>query len=224
MNFLECNLGFTYQSEDVLIFFGKIGCTMDNLIEHFSNYDFYKIKQTHSDIVIEGSSQVAEADAHWTSEINKALVVLTADCTPILIHNRISKCISAIHAGWRGVEKEILLKTLLLMQQKNNVASAFEIWIGPHILQDSFAVDLDVLNQLLASYKGANAESVFYKENIKYYVNLSEILRSQVNAALTSMPQLNFLMADTLTDPRFNSFRRDKNLSGRNISFIVRLK
>ncbi len=223
MNFSECNLGFRYQNEDVLVFFGKANCSFADVQAEFPTFEFYRIKQTHSDIVIQGSPQVAEADAHWCNQTNKALVILTADCTPILIHNSGLHSISAVHAGWRGVQQEILLKTLKLISSQNADASAFEIWIGPHILQKSFAVDLDVLHKLLDSYKGDNKNSVYYEQNSKFYVNLQDILQSQINKALPDFSKLNELKIDTLTDSRFNSYRRDKNLSGRNISFIARL-
>lgn len=224
MNFSECNLGFKYQNEDVLVFFGKAKCSFTDIQAEFPLFEFYKIKQTHSDILVQASSQLVEADAHWSNEANKALIILTADCTPILIHNKASHGIAAVHAGWRGVHQEIILKTLQFMILQDPALIDFNIWCGPHIQQRSFAVDLDVLNKLLDSYKGDHKKSVYYEQNSKFYVDLQALLQLQINTAIPDFSKLSELKIDTLTDLRFNSFRRDKNLSGRNISFIVRLK
>jgi len=48
-----------------------------------------------------------EADAMITCEPGVALIIYTADCVPILLHDPVRGVISAVHAGWRGSAADI---------------------------------------------------------------------------------------------------------------------
>ena len=43
-----------------------------------------------------------EADGLVTAELDLPLIIFTADCTPILLHDPVRGAIGAVHAGWRG--------------------------------------------------------------------------------------------------------------------------
>ena len=140
MNFQECDLGFTFKNSEVLVFFGKAYGDLEKVKSHFSTFEFYGVRQTHSDLIVQASSNFYQADAHWTSQSLKALFILTADCIPLFIYNRKMHIIAAIHAGWRGIENHIVLKSLKKIMTTTSQPEDFEIWIGPHILKNSFEV------------------------------------------------------------------------------------
>lgn len=222
-HFQECDLGFTYQNDNVVVFYGKANATL-KLIEHkFSQFQFYRIKQTHSDILVEASTEVVEADAHWTKEKNHALLIVTADCTPLMIHNKQSGVIAVIHAGWRGVANQITFKTMKFLTSNESNSDDFEIWSGPHILQDSFEVQSDVLNQLVASAFVDDQSVLSKKIETGYLVDLSQILLSQILKVVPGIQKFHFLNLDTKTDLRFHSYRRGKASIERNLSFIAKL-
>ena len=51
-------------------------------------------------------------DAIVTNIKNLPIGVLTADCAPILILDYKKKIIAAVHAGWKGAYKNIVIKVL----------------------------------------------------------------------------------------------------------------
>ena len=66
--------------------------------------------QIHSDIikVVYPMRKTYKCDGLYTAKKGNILCVKTADCVPILIHSEIG--VGAIHAGWRGLSKNILGK------------------------------------------------------------------------------------------------------------------
>ena len=59
----------------------------------------------------------AEFDALITDLPGLALVVSTADCLPILIHDPVRRAVAAVHAGWRGTAKRIAAQALAAMRR-----------------------------------------------------------------------------------------------------------
>jgi YfiH family protein len=77
-----------------------------------------------------------EADAIVTSINGIAIGVLTADCVPILLHDRKNGVIAAIHAGWKGTAQKIARKCVKTMQERfgtepKHVTAAIGPAIGP---------------------------------------------------------------------------------------------
>ncbi len=104
-------------------------------------------KQTHSDIIryVEKSGRIEESDALITDKANLGLAVSAADCVPIFIYDRKNKVIAAVHSGWRGTQKKILLKTIIKLQ--SDFASKTEnlfVFIGPSIKQKNYQVGEEV--------------------------------------------------------------------------------
>ena len=114
-------------------------------------------------------------DALITNDPGTALVIFTADCTPILMHDPVTGAVGAAHAGWRGTAASIAGKTAEAMVaafgcDPENIRAA----IGPNIAQCCFQTDADVPEALLAQYGKAAAEFI-QPSGEKYYVNLKEI-------------------------------------------------
>ena len=147
--------------------------------------DFVVTRQTHSDIVrkvgrahrgnalIDGASP--ECDALITNEPGVALVVFTADCTPILLHDPKTGAVGAVHAGWRGTAAGIGAKTVAVMAESygcdpEDICAA----IGPNIGPCCFETDEDVPLAMTAAL-GSEAEASIRKVGAKYYVNLKEL-------------------------------------------------
>ena len=141
-------------------------------------------RQVHSDIVrcvtkadAAGIDHHAypECDALITNDPGTALVVFTADCTPILLHDPIAGAVGAVHAGWRGTAADIAGKTVRAMVRSfgcdpKNIRAA----IGPNISQCCFATDADVPHALVGAYGKAALQHI-RKENGKYYPDLKAI-------------------------------------------------
>jgi YfiH family protein len=216
-------LGFGFRDENILAFFGNINAELAQLQNEFPNLEFLRVKQTHSDLIVEASAILTEADAHWTSSINKSLLIATADCMPILIFCQQTRRTAAVHAGWRGVVNKITEKTLNLLVATGSSKKDFQIFVGPSILQNSFEVDHDVYEKIkTSSYKLPENEYCEFNNN-KYYINLNKVVLSQIQN-VSDDTKVNLSLIDTKTDQNFYSYRRGKLKSERNLSFIALLK
>ena len=187
-------------------------------------------RQIHSDIVrqvgvrdwgnhmVEGASP--ECDALITNEAGTALVVFTADCTPILLHDPVTGAVGAAHAGWRGTAADIAGKTVRAMVERfgceaKNIRAA----IGPNIAQCCFETDADV-PQAMGALLGAAAESCIRTQGDKYYVNLKEINALLLRRA--GVEQVEISTDCTACQPqRFWSHRITKGQRGSQGAIIV---
>ena len=150
----------------------------------FSPDSLVLTRQTHSDIVRAVGKQdavglfredIPECDALITDQPGVALVVFTADCTPILFHDPITGAVGAAHAGWRGTAADITGKTVAAMTaaygcDPKNIRAA----IGPNIGSCCFQTDADVPDAMVAAL-GEAARPFIQPQGDKYYVNLKEI-------------------------------------------------
>lgn len=224
MSFTETDLGFIKEQDQHLIFFGKNSATLNQLNQAYPDLIFRTVHQKHTDICVPSTSMTGDtiADAHFTTEGKIALLVKTADCQPILAYDKSKNLILSIHAGWRGVENQITSKSLLQCRLQQA-----DIFIGPCIQQSSFEVDLDVKEQLEKIYKIDPAsnefKNTFIKKDIKFHIDLTKIVIADIKATGIDAT-ISLLPIDTVTDFKFHSYRRDKLNSGRNLSFIARLK
>lgn len=150
----------------------------------FSTEKMVLSNQIHSDIVrcvgladARGADHrlYPEADALITNTPGVALVVFTADCTPILLHDPVTGAVGAVHAGWRGTAAGIAEKTVCAMQRHfgcdpGDIRAA----IGPNIAQCCFETDAEVPEAMVKCLGDEAKKSILPRGN-KFYVNLKEI-------------------------------------------------
>src|SRR5690606_18915886 len=53
-----------------------------------------------------------KTDALITNEKGICIAVMSADCVPVLLYDRLTKSVAAVHAGWRGTVASIVSKTI----------------------------------------------------------------------------------------------------------------
>ena len=141
-------------------------------------------RQIHSDIVRAVSKadcrgvdhrNYPECDALITNEPGVGLVVFTADCTPILLHDPVTGAVGAVHAGWRGTAAGIAAKTARAMISAFGCnPSDIRAAIGPNIGPCCFETDADVPEAMAAALSDA-VKPWIQEAGSKYYVNLKEI-------------------------------------------------
>lgn len=151
----------------------------------FSPEDLVLTRQTHTDIVFavdeshKGtglfSPDLPECDGLITNTPGVGLVVFTADCTPILLWDKVTGAVGAVHAGWRGTAAQIGAKAVQAMAEHygskpENICAA----IGPNIGQCCFETDADVPQAMLEVF-GQEANAHIRQQGEKYYVNLKAL-------------------------------------------------
>ena len=119
-----------------------------------------------------------EADALITGEKGLPLVVFSADCGTVLLHDPAAGCVGAVHAGWRGCAAGIVEKTVremarLLGARPERILAA----LGPCIGKCCFETDSDVPEAMASSALGAEAEPCLERRGAKYHVDLAGLIR-----------------------------------------------
>lgn len=171
--------------------------------------------QIHSDIIVFtrdlARGEIPRADAIISTNPDDVLCVRTADCVPVLAWAEDAYAVAAIHAGWRGLASGIVEKAVLAMRDLG--ARDIRAAVGPAIGPCCYEVKPDVVEALAVEpvVKGRGA----------LFVNLWEAARSQLVSAGLEAGSIEMKPFCTSCHPgRFNSFRRQGELAGRNIAVI----
>ena len=163
-----------------------------------------------------------EGDALVTNKRNLPIGVLTADCAPILIYDKNKEMIAAIHAGWKGAYKDIVIKVVKFMIKKGCSSKNITAVIGPCISANNYQVKEDFINKFIKKDK---KNIIFFKKTKdKIYFNLNKYVHFQLK-------RLNIKNIDIIDKDTFNaknnffsarrSISRNENNYGRNISIIM---
>ena len=195
----------------------------------FSEKDLVLTHQTHSDILRAVTKadhlgldhhEYPVCDALITNDPGTALVVFTADCTPILLHDPITGAVGAVHAGWRGTASALAAKTAAAMAENygadpKNIRAA----IGPNIGQCCFETDSDVPAAMAETF-GREAEEFIRTVGNKFYVNLKAI--NALALGRVGVKNIEISTACTMCDPRrFWSHRITRGVRGSQGAIII---
>lgn len=220
---IESDSGIKWEFEEYGAFFGNKKGSEIELNRKFVNLEFKKIKQNHGNQIVLASNEVSIADGQYTSLDSTGLIIKTADCIPLFIFDLKLKNIMAIHSGWRGIVNKISHLAVNKLIQMGGDARYFKSVIGPHIKKKSFEVDSPVWIQLIDSIPleyHENSRNCYDKiSDQKYKVDLESIMRLQLISSGVELENIETVDFDTVSDVQWHSYRRDKENSGRNISF-----
>ncbi|HET9957180.1 MAG TPA: polyphenol oxidase family protein, partial [Polyangiaceae bacterium] len=148
-----------------------------------------------------------------------ACAVRTADCVPILIADRRSGAVAAVHAGWRGVVGSVIECALRELARSQSEAPEWVAAIGPHISRAAFEVSDEVAHQL---QQASPDPGVVDRSRARPHVDLRRIVRAKLLALGVEASWIDDVDGCTVSDARqFFSFRRDGAQSGRHLSAIV---
>lgn len=119
----------------------------EKLRERIGNFAI--MSQVHGDtisVIDQVPAQVPVADALITANPDLALIVMVADCIPLLL--RSEKLVAAVHVGRAGLMNSIAVKTVAKMR----ILGATEItgYIGPAICGSCYEVPQDLYDEVVA--------------------------------------------------------------------------
>jgi YfiH family protein len=176
------------------------------------------VKQVHGARVVEAKESTfeTEADALWTDVPGTAVGVRTADCLPILIQDPKGR-VAAVHAGWRGVIAEIAARTIELFVERGAEVSQLRVAIGPCIQRCCFEVDGDLPERFVAAF----GDDVLVKGKEKPHLDLPLAVQKTLAGLGVPSSHVVTLPQCTMCDARFFSHRRDRGVTGRQLSFIT---
>jgi len=156
-----------------------------------------------------------EADAVFTRRPGWVLAVTMADCLPALIADPASRCVAAVHAGWRGTRDEILGKTLRrLFAEGHCDPLTTRVTFGPCLSVPALEISEDVASTL--------PSASILRENARHYFDLRGANRAQALAAGVPPQSVNESPFCTRENPHlFFSYRRAAGLTGRMAACIA---
>jgi YfiH family protein len=181
-----------------------------------------KLKQIHSNIVQDmtdtwSSNEPLEGDAAVTAVRGAVLGIQTADCVPILIADRESRVVAAVHAGWRGTAARIVQRTIDRIQSQYSIPAAqLTAAIGPHNAVCCYEVGEEVVEAI-------NDPEVFLRrpEWAKPHFDQASANKKQLLEAGVHENQIT--VSNLCTQCRadlFFSYRREGRHAGRMLSII----
>jgi YfiH family protein len=177
-------------------------------------------KHTDNILVLNSDLKPRTADAVITRERGILIGVQVADCVPVLLFDGKRFVAGAVHAGWRGTASGIIKKTIALMGERfGSAAEDIKIALGPSIRRECYDVGREVKDAVCS----ATGEGGYYKQSSdgKYSVDLPDANILQVVSAGVPAENIWCSVECTFCNPKdFYSFRRHKNLDGRQGGFI----
>ena len=192
-----------------------------------SSKNIFLLNQVHSNKFIYINSKFNikkkyKADAIITDQKKLPIGILTADCVPILIFDKKTNIIAAIHAGWKGAYKGIITKVINFLISKGCERTNIFASIGPCIAQKNYNVKQNFLRKFIKKDK---KNRVFFKtrKNIIYF-DLPNYVKSQLK--FNKILNIDHINIDTF-DYKNNFFSARRSLQhkhddyGRNISIIM---
>ena len=199
--------------------------------------DFIIPHQTHGTRVLKIDEEFLKLDNTTSIEImygvdsiitdirDKFLCVTTADCVPIIIFDKKTKAIAAIHAGWKGTSGKIVDKTISAMQKEyNSTPQDMFVGIGPAISQQNYEVGNEVIQEMSDNGIDLSHSNVCTEKysTSKYHINLKEINRRELISL--GVPEANIETSQLCTFEKqelFFSARRQTVHSGRMLTGIM---
>ena len=220
---LNCGVGSYDSKKNVLnnlkIVCKKINCSSKNLIllNQIHSSKFYFINKNYK-----FKKKKLNGDALITNVKKIALGVLVADCVPVLIYDKNLKIISAIHAGWKSVYKEIIKKVVKFLIKKGSNTKNLVAVIGPSISEKSYEVQKDLKGKFLK--KDKQSKFFFKIRKNKTYFGLNKYVYYHLKKL--GIKNLEIIKKNTF-DPKNNFFSARRSIQnkendyGRNISVIM---
>jgi hypothetical protein len=155
------------------------------LLARTLGYDVKKLvhmRQIHSDHIVVVNEQFnfdtpPQCDALITNISSLPLMVMSADCTPILIYDPLHHAIGAVHAGRTGALNGILTKTIQKMLEiYGSNPEELHIVLGPSICGSCYEINESIAQEV---HTKGYTQSLKYKEE-KVFLDVNTILIQQL--------------------------------------------
>lgn len=167
------------------------------------------------------TAAIPDSDALYTNEVGVVLLLLVADCVPVLLYDKAHHAVAVVHAGWRGAVGCLPRLTLEAMTKRYGTkTSEVYAYTGPSIQWQSFEVGEEVADRFRAA--GAGDDIIAYKAaKGKPYIDLQRFIATDLQDAGVPISQIVVSPTNSRDDERCFSYRRDKGVTGRMALFAM---
>ncbi len=148
------------------------GCGADDFVVPRQVHGINVFEASNADRHTIGKLRPCSADGLVTNTKNLPLMVHSADCIPVLLHDENAQVISAVHCGWKSSVADILGVAVGKMIKLGASAENIHAAIGASIGACCFECDDDV-PEAVDKYLGGDTAGLFEKKpNGKTHVDL----------------------------------------------------
>ena len=149
-------------------------------------------------------------DALITDKKNTPLMVMVADCSPILFYDSKKEVIAVAHAGRVGTFGNIIASTLKSFRENfNSKAEDIFVSVGASIKSCCYEVGEEIVQEA----DTLNLEYAIIKRDNSYFLDISAILKRQLRNE--NIPQNNIEFSDECSccnDDKYFSYRAQKHM------------
>lgn len=186
------------------------------VVERMAGVPVVYMAQTHGAdaAIVVSPDDAPEADAIVTATPGIALAVAVADCVPILVHDRVSGAVGAIHAGRRGVAGGIVPAAVARLRELAGAEGDIEASIGPAICGGCYEVPAAMRDEVAAIVPGTRAETTWGTPSLDLVAGVTSQLHAE------GIRDIVLAGACTRESPECYSHRRD-GTTGRFAGVIV---
>lgn len=183
--------------------------------------DVVRMKQVHRADVFVAKGRPAEqpqADIAVTGDPSIALSVRVADCVPILLADRRTGAVSAVHAGWKGTAAgAAMVAVRALTEQYAARPEDLIVAVGPSIGPCCYEVG----PELAKGFSAHPEASTWFTSHTKPHLDLWRATRDQLVRAGVPPQHIHVCALCTFDHPAlFHSYRRDGAEAGRLVAAI----
>ena len=183
-------------------------------------------RQTHSDnIKIIREEDIAKEydDIDGFITDRKDVVILTqyADCLPVYFCDTENKVIGSAHGGWKGLFNGIHIKMVDIMVNEYGInIENIKVAAGVGIKSCCYQVGEDFYKNFKNKFENI-AERSFEINANGYYFDLETFAKLTLMERGIKEENITLSGICTMCSGKFNSFRKDKEMSGRNGAIIA---
>ena len=191
----------------------------NKFLRHFKMTDqaISKTRQKHTKNIIADPHPGEYVGVDGFISDGQPVMVVTADCIPILIKDKNSKRAALLHSGWRGVQKRIYCEAINKLGRRREV----EVYFLPSIQKDSFQVSEDFVKEFKGRRDFNKFLTVDEKNSGKYYFDLQKFVKAELIRAGIGPSDIYICEHDTFTSKIFHSYRRERVDYGLNAIIYV---
>lgn len=169
-------------------------------------------RQVHGDAIdLDGSLEACDA---FLVRSGEAALVRHADCFPVVVADPVARLAVVAHCGWKGVALELASKSVQLLLSLGSRPSDLSAAVGPGIGPQSFEVGSEVLARFPIEFHATTSWNT-------PSVDLPSVLRRQLEENGVRPERVRISGTDTFTATDWHSFRRERDLSGRNATLCI---
>lgn len=165
------------------------------------------MNQVHSDHVVHVDGPVDapidHADGVVTTVPRLALVVVTADCVPVLMADARAGVVAAVHAGRRGAQNGVVARAVECMLAAGATVGDLSVLLGPAVSGTHYEVPEAMADEVEAALPGSRTSTSAGTPGVDLRAGIVRQLQGMGVTAIDVDPRC------TVADTNLFSYRRD---------------